>query len=177
MDGRLERRGAPRRLGAHAGEAQLEFRDVLVSASRGLTEEEVQALRPRFQLASEATAASPPEGAVTEQFDLQRSSARARVVEAIESLAAQQVLADHVPGTRKRNLHTSLVLRDLRTRRLSIPTYVLAYRYGGRVYRALVHGQDAGLVIGSAPLSWPKVLAVSAAGLIVAVALLSMLLR
>jgi hypothetical protein len=45
---------------------------------------------------------------------------------------------------------------------------VLAYRYHGKAYRALVHGQDASCVMGVAPLSvWKIVLVVLAALLVI----------
>ncbi len=44
-----------------------------------------------------------------------------------------------------------------------MPTYVLAYNYKGKLYRALVHGQDDTAVFGSAPLSWGKVIGVAVA--------------
>ncbi len=54
-------------------------------------------------------------------------------------------------------MHVAVLLHALETRRLALPSYVLAYRYKGRSYRAVVHGQDASHVTGTAPIAWGKV--------------------
>jgi hypothetical protein len=59
------------------------------------------------------------------------------------------------------------LLRGLVTRRVALPTYVLAYRYQGRAYRALVHGQDARCVMGVAPLSVRKIVLVVGIALLI----------
>ena len=51
----------------------------------------------------------------------------------------------NVPGSRVRNLHVAVVLSSLETKRYALPAYVLAYQYRGKVYRVVVHGQDAGV--------------------------------
>ncbi|MFP6766345.1 MAG: hypothetical protein VB858_22130, partial [Planctomycetaceae bacterium] len=62
---------------------------------------------------------------------------------------------------RYRNVHVSVLLRALVTRRLSFPAWVLAYRYRDRLYRVVVCGQDGSRVAGNAPLSMTKVLLVT----------------
>lgn len=146
----------------HSGLTHAEFNNVCLSASRGLTETECSQLAPATNISTARAQVDGPPDVVTEQFDVQRSSARQRVLEAVESLARQTAI-EEIPGSSYRNVSVSVVLRGLRSRRLSIPTYVLAYRYKGNLYRALVHGQDAELVLGSTPTSWFKVFAVAAA--------------
>ena len=68
-----------------------------------------------------------------------------------------------LPGKRHRKLSVALLLRRLVTRRLAFPAWVMAYRYRGKPYRAVICGQDASIVIGSAPYSWWKILGVAAA--------------
>jgi hypothetical protein len=145
----------------HAGRTPMTFRQILVPASRGLTMRECEQLTPRFDLAAQSQG-EPPPGARMERFDTQRSGARRRVAAAIESTALAAIQRDHVPGSRFRNAHVAVLLRGLVTRRYALPTYVLAYRYGGEVYRALVHGQDPAVVLGSSPVSGWKVAAVVA---------------
>lgn len=150
----------------HSGLTHAVFKNVVVSASRGLTETECRQLAPATNLATAVLPANAqsdgPPDAVVEQFDVQRSAARQRVLDEVESLSEQAAI-EAIPGSRHRNVHVSAVLRGLRSRRLSIPTYVLAYRYKDDLYRALVHGQDAEMVLGSTPTSWVKVVAVIAA--------------
>ena len=147
----------------HAGQTAMNFDDILVSASRGLTKKEVDVVAPGCDL---STVAEQPQGAergTIEQFDLQRSQARQQIVYAIRRLADSRAAAEHVPGTSSRNVHTSVILRKLVTRRYSFPAYVLAYRYQDRLYRVVICGQDARRVIGSAPYSIPKIIFAAAA--------------
>ena len=81
----------------------------------------------------------------------------------------------HIPGTTFRNIKVALVLSSLATRRLSLPAWVLAYRYGNDVYRVVVHGQDRALVMGKAPWSLWRIW-VAVVGVVAAVALGSFLL-
>lgn len=145
----------------HSGLTHARFTNVVVSASRGLSESECAGLAPGTNPATAQQEPKGPDGAVMEQFDVQRSSARERILSVIEGLS-RQAAAKAIPGSRYRNLHVSSVLRGLRSRRLAIPTYVLAYRYRDTLYRALVHGQNPGTVVGSTPVSWMKVTAVTA---------------
>lgn len=157
----------------HSGQNELHLDDILVSASRGLTEHEAGAISPGMNL---ATKAEHPAGAVDnatlEQFDVQRSQAREYLVGAIERIAMQEVQQRFAPGTKFRNVNVSLVLRRLITHRLSLPAYVLAYRYKQELYRVVICGQDASLVVGKAPKSLLKMIAV---GLVVAVLAMLML--
>ncbi len=156
----------------HSGCAQLDFDNLLVSASRGLNDDEVDSLLGSYDLGTlfpEPTVL--PNGATevsrihVETFDVQRSAARQRITNAIESHAAVAIAAEHVPGRSVRKVHTAVLLRDLKTQRLAFPAWVLAYRYKNRLYRAVVSGQDSTVVTGEAPLSMARVLLV--VGLIV----------
>ncbi|WP_437785801.1 zinc ribbon domain-containing protein [Sorangium sp. So ce1097] len=153
----------------HAGQTELPFRGLLVSASRGLSLDEARELGPRFRLDRTVPAAQragqqlgPPD-AVVEQFDAQRSAARKILSERIADTAEEALRRGVIPGSTFRNVHVAVLLRALETRRVALPSYVLAYRYKGRSYRAVVHGQDAGCVTGAAPIAWGKVALVVAA--------------
>ncbi len=152
----------------HAGQVALGFERVLVSASRGLSDDEVAALAAGYDLTSAVTATTPPaipvaeresnsargdaDGElVLERFDLQRSQARARILVAIERLAREAISNGHVPGRRIRNVHAEALLRGLRTRRIALPAWIVAWRYRDEVHRAVVCGQDAQVVHGHRP--------------------------
>ncbi len=159
----------------HSGQNNIRFDDILVSASRGLTTKEAATISPGLNLRTKREhPEGAGEGATLEQFDVQRSQARQQVSAAIHNLAAARVQQNHVPGTSFRNLHVSVVLRKLLTRRLSLPAYVLAYRYKDSLYRVVICGQDQRLVIGSAPTSYFKVFAV--AGIVVTLLLVFFLI-
>ena len=137
----------------HAGVTHLSFDRIVVPASRGLDESECEQLAPFYDLA----AAVPRDGATAvESFDLQRSSARARVQAAIEDRARTAVEAE-IPGHRYRNVRVACLIENLTTERVALPAWVLAYRFRGRLYRALVHGQRAEIVAGRSPLDWTKI--------------------
>ena len=57
-------------------------------------------------------------------------------------------------------MKTTVLLESLFTHRYAMPAFVFAYRYGGELYRAVVHGQTFNCVIGRSPISWLKVFGV-----------------
>lgn len=148
----------------HSGQVQLEFDNLLVSASRGLSEDEVDALSPSYELAKrEDSPYGLPANVVdldkvrVETFDVQRSAARRRIVRAAEKTAAAVVADRHVPGSRVRKVHASVLLRNLETERVAFPAWVLAYRYKGKLFRAVVSGHDPDVATGEAPLSIARI--------------------
>jgi hypothetical protein len=161
----------------HSGETELAFDQLVVSASRGLAQDEVEALAPSYRVATGRDAPAPLDGLVSEAFDVQRSQARARIVEGIEATAARKVEQGLCPGSSHRNVHVSALLRKLVTRRAALPAYVLAYRYKDRLYRAVVSGQDASFVTGKAPWSVAKLALVVLAGLAVIATIVALLVR
>lgn len=153
-------RGAEKSVWApHAGRAELEFADLLVPASRGLTKKEAS----RLVYDLDAAIASSGDDVAIERFDAQRSAARATVMTAIEAAAKTRIEA-YIPGNRYRNVKVACLLEAYETRRVALPAYVMAYRYRERTYRAIVHGQRTGIVVGRAPLDWWKVGSVIAVG-------------
>lgn len=161
----------------HAGQTQLDFDDLLVSASRGLTLEECARLAPHFDLGTAEPTPRGPTGALTERFDVPRSGARRLILDALMEEAVARLKRETIPGTRFRKVNACAVLEGLTTRRLSMPTYVLAYRYRRSLYRVLIHGQDPSCVFGSSPISFWKVLFTIAGVLGVLAAVLALLLR
>ena len=144
----------------HSGQTSMDFDRILVSASRGLSIKEAGKLAGSFDLANAEQGFTGPQGAVCEGFEVQRSAARATIASAVETVARSRI-PTLIPGGRYRNLKIAALLEKLRTHRFALPTYVFAYRYRGKLYRALVHGQDASCVFGSTPLSWAKILLVA----------------
>lgn len=146
----------------HAGQTSLPFRNLLVPATRGLTHAETTGLSNHCTLASAIPApgsggALPgPWGAVVEAFDLQRSAARGAILGAIGGRAVAAIKRGVIPGSRYRNVRTAVLLESLVSARVGLPAYVFAYRYKDKTFRAVVHGQDARIVLGSAPRSTEK---------------------
>jgi hypothetical protein len=142
----------------HAGQTQLRFENLLVSASRGLTLAETFRLTPFYNLAAAAREPrGPSQGTLIEQFEAQRSAARRTLIEAIQGTAAARLTQGYIPGRSFRNVHVAVVLHGFSTRRVALPSYILAYRYRDKVYRAIVNGQDGRCVFGDAPYSVGKI--------------------
>ena len=162
----------------HSGQVRLHFDDVAVSASRGLTDDEAYELVPSYDLATQEPAPGEVSGApmapLVEEFDVQRSQARQRLLTAIDSIAAGRVQRGEAPGSRFRNVHVACLLTDFDTRRLGLPAWVMAYRYGERVYRVVISGQDSAVALGRAPYSWSRI-ALAVLGVLLLTALVAML--
>jgi hypothetical protein len=152
----------------HAGQLPLDVGDLVIPASRGLTRGECARLAPHYDLRAAVTARD--DGAIIESFDAQRSAAREQVQRAIEAVAKVRV-EQAAPGRRFRNIHVACLVERQTTDRVALPAWVLAYRYRGSPYRAIVHGQRADVVVGSSPLDWMKIawLALGAAGVVAAI--------
>ena len=65
--------------------------------------------------------------------------------------------AGDVPGDTHRHLRVQNRIRDVRWKHVLLPIWSLQYRFRGKVYTVLVHGQS-GRVVGKAPYSWAKIL-------------------
>jgi hypothetical protein len=159
----------------HSGGTTFQWRGILIPASRGLSDKETARLSGGYDLnGAMPVAQSGPllEGGAIEAFDVQRSAARKRIVETIEAMAAHDLQTQgHIPGRRFRNVNASVLLSRLVTRRMVLPAWVAAYRYGGTVYRTIVHGQDPSVAMGEAPVSTGKILAL-VLGVVIAVLLI-----
>lgn len=143
----------------HAGELALTFDAIVVPASRGLRREECHLLVPYYTVDSAVpidAATVTDLDAPVESFDAQRSAARDVVRGAIERVAKTRV-EPHVPGRRFRNIHVACLVESQTTERIALPAWVLAYRYRGTLYRAIVHGQRREVVFGSSPLDVKKI--------------------
>jgi hypothetical protein len=166
----------------HAGQVSMTFDSLCIPASRGLDAEECRLLVPYYDLSRavpvDAPAIPGEHPAMIESFDAQRSAARTTIQQAIEATAKVRV-ERYIPGRRFRNVHVACLLEAQTTRRVALPAWVLAYRYRGAPYRAIVHGQRPEVVFGSSPKDWAKIAAVVLAivAALAAVALAVYLLR
>lgn len=165
----------------HAGVEAIDFTNIAVPATRGLDPLEAARLVPYYDLSRAvgvSDAVSGEEPAQIESFDAQRSAARATVQKAIEAVA--KVRVKHVvPGSSVRNINVSCLLQRQTTDRVALPAWVLAYRYRGSPYRAIINGQRADQVFGNSPKDWTKILAIIAGSiaLVVGIIVLIELLR
>lgn len=141
----------------HSGQTEVNFQNILASASRGLSLEEVAEITGGMDLNSVQPEPRGADNATVERFDVQRSQARQQVGQALHNMAVRHVQEHSIPGTRFRNVNVSTVVESLVTRRLSLPAYVLAYRYKQELYRVVICGQNQNLIVGKAPYSILKI--------------------
>lgn len=144
----------------HAGQTPMQWSTVLIAASRGLTTGETGALASHYDVGQQDPVADGPE---VEQFDVQRSRARQTITAALERDAASRLQKGVIPGSRFRNVKALPLLSRLVTRRIVLPAWVVTWQYQGKRFRAVVHGQDAKVVVGQVPTSWWKVAGVTLA--------------
>jgi hypothetical protein len=165
----------------HAGQVSLGFHDIIVPASRGLRAAEVRLLIPYYDLGRvvgvDRALGAGEVASTIESFDAQRSAARRYVQDAIEATAKVSV-EPQIPGRRYRNVHVACLVERQTTDRIALPAWILAYRYRGNPYRAIVHGQRPEVVFGKSPIDWTKVgTLVAIVALLAAIIALAVLLR
>ena len=98
--------------------------------------------------------------ASVECFELSRSRARQRILAHIESYGRAAVKdVSELRGAETRKINAVGYLKGLRTQNVSLPAYILAYRYKGKLYRVVINGQDASVSCGEYPVSAVKVIA------------------
>ncbi|MFT7485903.1 MAG: DNA-directed RNA polymerase subunit RPC12/RpoP [Candidatus Paceibacteria bacterium] len=69
----------------------------------------------------------------------------------------RQRCSGDVPGDTQRNLRVQNTIGNVRWKHILLPIWSVQYRFGGKLYTVLVHGQS-GKVVGKAPYSWVKIL-------------------
>ncbi|MDF1838574.1 MAG: primosomal protein N' (replication factor Y) - superfamily II helicase [Planctomycetota bacterium] len=72
-----------------------------------------------------------------------------------------------VPGDTQRNLRVRTDLSQVHWKHVLLPVWSLTYRFGGKSYAVLIHGQS-GRVAGKAPFSWVKITGAVVLALVVA---------
>ncbi|MEM7247003.1 MAG: hypothetical protein AAF533_16775 [Acidobacteriota bacterium] len=155
------------------GRRTVYLKDVLVSASAGLPNAELEAIEP-YQLSSfqryrpvllAGWAAEDP----SRSLDECREEARQESLERVN-----RELPGFLPGDRQRNLQHRTHLNEEVTDLVLLPIWIFAARYHEKKppVRIVVNGQT-GEIHGKVPVSWPKVLAATiiGAGLLIALVL------
>jgi hypothetical protein len=142
-----------------SGEHRDEHHGMLIGASSALTPAETAAICPFDLSRSVSRDEVDLEHAVFEPFRVPRKYARPLAQQGFEQLV-QQACTRFVPG-RCRNLKVNVRIEGLTSEAVILPVWIVAYRYGDRVFRLLLNGQS-GKVAGEAPQSWAKIAAVIA---------------
>ncbi len=153
------------------GTAVHQLRDHLVSASMGLSADEVAALSP-FDLGRarpfdpRLLAGWPAELPSRSRAETDRDAA-----EQIRNREMQRIGREHLPGDTHRDTRVSCQVELGEAELVLVPVWVAALRYSGKVHRLVVNGQT-GRCHGRAPVSPTKV-ALAVALLVLVAALLA----
>ena len=142
------------------------FDDLLVLASKALPEELVERLGGFDTRGLVPYQPGYLAGWRAEEYALDLEQAWSAGLARVEAVQRSRCAGD-VPGDTQRNLRVQNHLRDVTWKHVLLPIWSLQYRFRGKLYTVLVHGQS-GKVVGKAPLSWAKILLLVLAVLAVA---------
>lgn len=94
-------------------------------------------------------------GWLAEEYQLDLEQGWEQAQQHVESTQERRCAGD-VPGDTYRFLRVKNHINDVRWKHVLLPIWSLQYRFGGKTYTVLVHGQT-GKVVGRAPYSWVKI--------------------
>jgi hypothetical protein len=149
------------------------YDDVLVPASRGVAQGLSQELGP-YDL--KALVPYRPEylaGWRAEEYAIDLESAWKTGLATIVAEEERRCSGD-VPGDTQRNLSVHNVVSGVRWKLCLLPLWTLTYRYGGKPYTVLIHGQTA-RIVGDAPWSAWKIAGLVLLGLLAVLVILGLM--
>ena len=123
----------------------------LVSASRGLSQAEVEQVRPFHLAALQRYQAYFLAGWSCEEYSVARSPATETAHTAFTT-REQQHIAAFLPGDTYSGLHVDTQLTHVDADLVLLPVYLLRYQYRDKQYRFIINGQT-GRIVGQKPLS------------------------
>jgi predicted RNA-binding Zn-ribbon protein involved in translation (DUF1610 family) len=153
-----------------AGEHKGSYQSVLIGASAALSPGETHALCPFDLNRGVPSEQVDLENITVEEFSLARKYARPLAQDILNSLESETCENAYVPG-RGRNMHVNVQVANMAGEPVLLPVWIMAYRFGDRVFRFLVNGQT-GQATGQAPLSSAKIVAAILIAILVLVILL-----
>jgi len=154
-----------------AGEHRGSYEGLLIGASGALSPKETREICPFDLGAGVAPEEVDLENVTVEQFSVPRKYARPLARASLEETEARTCAERYVPG-RSRNVHANVRIESMSSEPVLLPVWIMAYRYGDRVYRFLLNGQS-GRATGAAPVSWTKILVLGAVLLLLVLLLLA----
>ena len=143
-----------------AGERSDVFDDLLVPASRGLSTGLLDRLGGFDTTALVPYRSEYLAGWRAEEYAIDLEQGWEEGHRRVEARQHQRCAGD-VPGDTQRALSVRNTVSDVRFRHVLLPVWSLVYRYRGKAFPVLVNGQT-GRVVGKAPWSWVKILALLA---------------
>jgi hypothetical protein len=127
----------------------------LVSGSRGLVQQEAEAVKPFHLAALKRYEPFYLAGWLSEEYSVQREAA----LELCKQEFARRergLVAAFMPGDTHSNLECATEFSQINSDLVLLPVYLLTYRYGGKPFRFLLNGQT-GRCAGRRPISWWRV--------------------
>lgn len=138
------------------GERHDVYDDVLVHASRGLSPQLAAKLGSWDMRALVPYRPEYLAGWRAEEYSVDLEQGWAQALSTIQAEEERRCSGD-VPGDTQRNLRVHNTVSAVRWKHVLLPMWSLTYRFQGRNFAVLIHGQT-GKVVGEAPLSWFKIL-------------------
>lgn len=126
----------------------------LVSASRGLSQAEVDAVKPFNMPAMKRYQPYFLAGWVAEDYTVDREEALKICVEEFRR-REQQSMSGFMPGDTYSNLKCATKFEGVNSDLCLLPVYIMNYRYGQRDYRFMINGQT-GKIVGNKPYSYQR---------------------
>jgi hypothetical protein len=140
---------------ARSGNHHNYYSGYLVSASRGLPQQEAEGIKP-FQLAA-LRRYSPAylAGWLCEEYSIDRESAE-QICRTEFLRQEDAAIRAFLPGDTYRDFVSNTQFSQVNEDLILLPLYVLSYRYRDKLYRFMINGQT-GKVEGDKPISWPRI--------------------
>lgn len=132
--------------------------DVVVSASKGLPDAELERIEPFDLRAMQRFEPAMLSGWIAEEPSITADGCMQRARSELEAQVGAR-LAKHMPGDRQRGLRFAWRAQHEDLELVLLPVWVLAVRYDDRLppVRLVINGQS-GKIGGRAPLSWTKII-------------------
>ena len=133
------------------------FDDILVTASHGLTQREVNKISP-FGLNEVVNYDSRfilGHGSEVYQKDIQEGY---KVADDIMDAEIRSQVTRRIPGDTHRNVRVNTRKSKVTFKHLLLPVWLAAYQFKGKTYRFIVNG-ETGKISGKKPTAWGKVIA------------------
>ncbi len=149
------------------------YDDVLIYASRGLPEEKLRDAMPFHLQRLVPYKTEFLAGFAAEEYTLDPDSMWGTARDTMKS-HEWQACRRELGGDTYRNLGVHTTLQDPTWKHILLPIYMANYLHGERQFHFLVNGQT-GEVKGTAPISWPKIVAMVGIGIGAAVGIAALL--
>jgi hypothetical protein len=142
------------------------FDDELVPASKGVHEERLRNIEPFPTKELVAYNAGYLSGWVVERYQIDLISAAKEARVEMDS-AMERMCSQEVPGDTQRGLEVNSDFSGQTFKHILVPIWLLTYNYGAKNFQVVINGYT-GVISGTYPKSWVKILLAVLAGLIAA---------